>query len=286
MNTDSHPIAGSARRRLSILMVLLSLWSASQFGCYQPPANPSPQVATEALMRLLHDSDAVVRRTVAEALGKIGDPQAVPSLVLALDDTMFIVREAAVHSLSRCGPLEKAVGERVVGLLGDPVPAVRVAAAQTLSSLDVMSELWPVVVPLLAQEDADVRRTVIQALEGVESPGLLKTLANSMYDSDPRVRRAAVIALAESGAPNVSALLREGLTADSSSDVRAESAYRLQFFSGSEAEAGLRFVASHDESVQVRRWTEQTLRGLKAHGSDSRLQPIPPVVPELSHRYP
>jgi HEAT repeat protein len=267
-------------------MILLSLWIASLSGCYQPSASPSPPVTVETLLRLLHDSDAVVRRTAAEALGKIGDQQAVPSLVLSLGDPSSMVRESSAQSLSQLGPLDMVTRERIAGLLVDPVPTVRNTAAQTLASLDSPKALWPMAMSQLVHNDPDVRRAVIQALEGVDSPEGLKTLEISLKDPDPRVRRAAVIALAESGVPNVSAQLRERLTEDSSSDVRAESAYRLQFFSAGEAEEELQFVATHDESVQVRRWTEQTLRGLKAHGYDSTLQPIPPAVPELSHRYP
>ncbi len=267
------------------MIILLGLWLTSLVACYQPSASSSPQVTVETLLRLLHDSDAVVRRTAAEALGKIGDHQAVPSLVLSLDDPSSIVRESSAHSLSQLGSLDMVTRERLAGLLVDPVPTVRNAAAQTLASLDSPKALWPMAMSQLVHKDPDVRRAVIQALEGVDSPEWLKTLGNSLQDPDPRVRRAAVIALAESGVPNVSVQLRERLTEDSSSDVRAESAYRLQFFSVGEAEDGLQFAASHDESVQVRRWTEQTLRGLKAHGSDSTLQPTPPAVPELSHRY-
>lgn len=268
------------------MIVLLSLWLATLVGCYQPSANPAPQVTVDTLLKLLQDRDAVVRRTAAEALGKIGNPQAVSSLVLALDDSTSIVRESSAHSLGQLGSLDMVTRERIARLLVDPVPSVRNTAAQTLASLDSPKEIGAMPLSQLVHHDADVRRSVIQAFEGVESPEVLKTLANSLHDPDSRVRRAAVIALAESGGPNVSAQLRERLTTDSSSDVRAESAYRLQFFSVGEAEESLEFVASHDESVQVRRWAEQTLRGLKAHGFDSMLQPIPPTVPELSHRYP
>jgi vesicle coat complex subunit len=269
------------------VIVLFSLWLASLVGCYQPSASPSPQVTVETLLRLLHDPDAVIRRTAAEALGKIGNQQTVSSLVLALDDPASIVRESSAHSLSQLGPLDTAARERIAGLLVDPVPTVRHAAAQTLAALDLPKTLWPMAMSQLVHEDPDVRRAVIQALEGVESPEALKALANSMQDPDRRVRRAAVVALAESGVPNVSAQLRERLTADSSSEVRAESAYRLQFFSVDETEERLQFVASHDKSIQVRRWTEQTLRELRgAHGSGSMPRPIPPAVPGLSHRYP
>lgn len=272
---------------MPIVIVLFALWSALLSGCYQLSADPSPHVAVNTLIGLLHDPDMVMRRTAAEALGKIGDPQAVPSLVLALDDHMFAVREAAVRSLSQVGPLERADGERVAGLLVDPVPAVRIAAAQTLAALDRMKDLWPRVVQQLAVASSDQRQTMIQALEGVDDPEAVEAISNAVHDSDPQVRRAAVVALAESSVPQVAAVLRERLTTDPSGGVRAEAAYRLQFFSVSEGVEDLKVTAGQDEHQQVRRWAEQTLRGLEAtHDSDSTRPPGPPAGPAPSHRYP
>src|SRR3990167_1080891 len=195
---DFHPSAGSDRRHLRLVILLLSLWVVSLFGCYQPSASLSPQVTVDTLMRLLQDRDVVIRRTAAESLGKIGDHRAVPGLILALGDSSSVVREVAVHSLSQFGPLERADGECVARLLMDPIPAVRTSAAQTLTSLDGMKELWPVAAGHLNHEDPDVRRTVIQALEGVNSPEVLSALAIKLHDLDPPVRRAAVVSLAES----------------------------------------------------------------------------------------
>jgi len=269
------------------VFVLLSLFCASLFGCYQPSASSSPQRTVETLLSLLHDRDAVSRRTAAEALGKIGNPQAVAGLVVSLGDQSPIVREASVRSLGGVGPLDMATRVHIAGLLVDPVQSVRTAAAETLASLDSTKDLWPMAMDQLAHADPEVRRAVIQAFESSESPEVVRALADRLHDPDPQVRRAAVAVLGESGDSKVVGLLREQLMAESSSSVRGEIAYRLQFFSEGEFEEGLGFVASHDESAQVRRWADQTLRGLRgARDSGSRPQPIPPAVPEPSHRYP
>ena len=271
----------------SRVFVLFSLCLASLLGCYQPPASTSPQRTVEALFRLLHDRDAVARRTAAEALGKIGNPQAAPGLVVALGDESPIVREASVRSLGGVGPLDMATRVHIAGLLVDPVQSVRSAAAQTLRSLDSTKEIWPLAMSQLAHADPEVRRAVIQAFESIDSPEVVRALLDSLHDPDPDVRRAAVAVLGESGDSKVGELLREQLMTESSSSVRGEIAYRLQFFSEGEFEEGLGFVASHDESAQVRRWADQTLRGLRgARDSGSKPQPIPPAVPEPFHRYP
>lgn len=269
------------------VFVLLSLCFASLLGCYQPAASPSPQRTVESLLRLLHDSDPVSRRTAAEALGKIGSPQAVDSLVVALGDQSHIVREAAVRSLGGVGPLDLGTRVHLAGALIDPAESVRSAASQTLASLDLVQEPWPLARSQLAHADPEVRRVVIYAFESIDSPTAVSALVDSLHDPDPQVRQAAVAVLGESGDSRVAELFREQLRAESSSNVRAEIVYRLQFFSEGEFEEGLRFVTIHDESGQVRRWADHTLRGLReGRDSGSRPRPIPPAVPELSHQYP
>lgn len=208
----------------------------------------------------------VTRRTAAEALGKIGDHRAVPALVRALDDSASAVREAAAYSLSQCGALDRATGERLAGLLLDPIPAVRIAAAQSLASLETLGVLWPVVAGYLDDDDPDIRRNVIRALQGGDAPELVRALAGHLQDRDAAVRRAAVVSLGESGVPVAGVFLHERLTRDSSPAVRAEAAYRLRFFDGREGLQDLKRTAEQDEHPQVRRWAEQTLRGL--HDSD------------------
>ena len=286
MTFDHHSRAGTWRWRLAPVIGLFGLWSVSLVGCYQSSGLSAPQVGADSLIRLLRDPDTVIRRTAAESLGKIGYQQAAPSLILALDDAGFEVREAAVRSLSQVGPLDNKTGERVARLLVDPAPTVRRAAAQTLLSLDLMRELWPLVVTLTTEADSDVRGTIIQALEGLEAHEVRKVLADGLRDPDARVRQAAVVSLAETGDSQVSALLRERLTKDTSSEVRAEAAYRLQFFPLTDAE-DVKFAALQDEHRQVRRWAQQTLKGLAAgHDSGLALPPAPPAVPVPSHQYP
>jgi len=274
------------QRPSSVVFLLLSLWFVSLAGCYQTSPNPAPQDTVDSLLRLLHDPDAVVRRTAAEALGKIGNPQVVPELVLALGDHAPIVREASVWSLGGLGPFNTSTRGRIAELLVDPSPSVRTAAAQTLASLDTTKELWPRALSQLAHANSEVRRVVIQAFQSSDSPEAVRALTELLHDPAPQVRRAAVAALAETGDSSVVELFRNRLTADPSADVRAEIAYRLQFFSGREAAEGLSVAAGEDESVQVRRWAEQSLTGLRGHGSGSEPQPIPQAGPAPSHRYP
>ncbi|NOS77727.1 MAG: HEAT repeat domain-containing protein, partial [Nitrospira sp.] len=199
----------------SRVSVLLSLCFASLLGCYQSSASPSPQRTVETLLRLLHDRDALARRTAAEALGKIGNPQAVPGLVVSLGDRSPIVREASVRSLGGVGPLDLVTRVHIAELLVDPVQPVRTAAAQTLGSLDSTKEIWPLAILQLAHADPEIRRAVVQAFESIDSPEIVRVLVDSLHDPDPQVRRVAVAVLGESGDSKVAELFREQLMAES-----------------------------------------------------------------------
>jgi HEAT repeat protein len=59
--------------------------------------------AVPALIQALGDSDSAVRAAAAEALGAIGDPQAVPALIQALGDSDCDVRRAAAEALGKLG---------------------------------------------------------------------------------------------------------------------------------------------------------------------------------------
>ena len=102
-------------------------------GCYQDSPSPEPQKALDLLILLLDDSDTLVRRTAAEALGKIGDPKSEPMLLRKLDDPEPLVREATARSLSWLPELDPETRSRLTLLLQDDDTAVRKAASRALN---------------------------------------------------------------------------------------------------------------------------------------------------------
>lgn len=72
--------------------------AAKALGAIGPAASP----AVPTLVRLLHNSDYIIpRKAAAEALGAIGDPNAIIPLKQALTDRDESVRSAARYALSR-----------------------------------------------------------------------------------------------------------------------------------------------------------------------------------------
>jgi HEAT repeat protein len=59
--------------------------------------------AVEALINALKDMDEQVRQKAAEALGEIGDPRAIEPLIVALEDKDEKVRQSAAEALGKIG---------------------------------------------------------------------------------------------------------------------------------------------------------------------------------------
>src|SRR5690606_41733728 len=67
--------------------------------------------ALPALIEALDDSNPKVRAAAAEALGKFNNPEVVPSLVKALDDPQSPVKKTAIASLEKIGTPEAISGK-------------------------------------------------------------------------------------------------------------------------------------------------------------------------------
>ena len=103
------------------------------------PLDPN---AVPGLLRALASPDVYVRIVAAEALGKIGRPEALRRLFETLEDPRPDVRRRVIRALERIGTEPRAhVAARVVpGLvrgLEDPDAAVRWAAEVALEHLNV-----------------------------------------------------------------------------------------------------------------------------------------------------
>jgi len=195
---------------------------------------------------LIRDWDGGVRRAAAEALGKLGDPQAVPHLIQALGD--WSVREAAAEALLKIGtPAVPALSVRAhagedaahnaLQALGHPALDLPQAVAQVAAQgawgvliralpndkvHEAVAGLGTLAVPALIQalgdRDEDVRCAAAEALAKIGTPAV-PALIQALGDSDNSVRRAACEALGAIGDPQAVPHLIQAL-GDSDRNVR------------------------------------------------------------------
>lgn len=271
---------------------LFTVGVASSFigiaGCYQDSL-PTPQGTVQILTILLNDRDASVRRTAADALGKIGDLSVEPFLVRTLHDPDSAVREAAARSFGRLSSFGMDGGRALVSLLRDPDLSVRRAAAQALGGADENPTLASSLANLLASSDATVRQAAAHALllVGARDASVSEALSKGTTDADPVVRQWAVAALAESGDSHAIPVLMDRLLRDPAEAVRVEAAYRLRFIGDGSVATALDTVVQRNESADIKRWVENSRTTLrKGSDSDSGPRPIPPAETGPSHQYP
>lgn len=173
--------------------------------------------AVEPLLKRLDDPDPVVRGDVARALGKVGDPLAVPALVARLGDPEAAVRSAAVRALGSIGRLEAAAP--LAALLADPDPLVRANSVDSLVALG--PDAVAAVIGALRDAGPGAREAAAEVLGALGTDPAVTALVRLLDDADPGVRLAAVAGLdgrpAAAGAlvraaadpdPRVSALAR------------------------------------------------------------------------------
>jgi cyclophilin family peptidyl-prolyl cis-trans isomerase/HEAT repeat protein len=172
--------------------------------------------------RLATDPATEVRRRVALAAGRIGDPDAAPILVKLLDDDPDpAVRADAAFGLGELGDTSRLVMES----LQEAVPAgwVPVRSRETPVVVEVLAALGKLGTPAARRmvEDAlreadggasdSARRVAAQALLTVwrfeDGPGRVPSAARYIEDPDPEIRWRAAYALMRLGEPEAIAHL-------------------------------------------------------------------------------
>jgi beta-lactamase regulating signal transducer with metallopeptidase domain len=188
----------------------------SPVGEATPPKVQQDTTVVKALIARLRDEDAGVRQAAANALGRIGDPLAIPDLVRTLDDPDREVRSAAINALSN---YERGVPAAPIRrLLEADDPEVRSQAASILGELRDRESI-PALSKLVRDPDANVRQQAIDALTEVEDPAAGPAILAALTDANADVRHSAFHAMEHLKVPVTGAQLTRGLR-DENADVR------------------------------------------------------------------
>jgi phycocyanobilin lyase alpha subunit len=180
----------------------------------------SPEIIRLLLVALQDDEDRTesggypLRRNAARALGKLGEPQAVPLLIRALDCSDFYVREAAAQSLELLG--DSSCIPKLIELLQDqvsqatPAPQKQQQLAQPydaiLEALGTLgaTEIIPLIRPFIDHPTPRVRFAAARAMcqlspdpQSVRHHGDI--LVQGLLSDDLQLRRAVLADLGAIG---------------------------------------------------------------------------------------
>jgi HEAT repeat protein len=169
-----------------------------------------------------YTKDSQVGYDAAKALGKMGI-SAVDPLIAALRDSEWVVRRNAAKALGAIGD-SKAV-DPLVTALKDSHDSVRLEAAEALGAIGDPRASWPLMAAL-KDSNKYMRKTAILALGKIKDPRSVESLiAVALKNPDIDMRNWAGEALGKMGAPPVDSLI--SALRDSNYEVRGNAAETL-----------------------------------------------------------
>jgi HEAT repeat protein/lysophospholipase L1-like esterase len=162
------------------------------------PTDAAMTPMVEGLALALRDEDTSVRRAAAESIGAIGAGAmgAIPALVDTLQDSSFVVRNAAISTLKKLGP------EAIRGMVEALQSGDEATSKAVVSALGKMgSDVIPALEGALRDGSALVRKAAADALGqmGPKAKDAADGLLDAVGDVDPGVRQAAMAALPKLG---------------------------------------------------------------------------------------
>ena len=138
------------------------------------------------LIIALRSEDRKVRNQALEALGKIGDPSAVPALITSLKDQDSGVRLRAAQSLKEIGPKAKTAVSGLIEMFKDESKPIRKEVSQAL--VNIGSEAIPALIEALRNEDNVVCIWAQSTLRkiGPEAKAVLPVLIGALKKRETR----------------------------------------------------------------------------------------------------
>ena len=170
-----------------------------------------PELAVSLLGWAMRDKDARIRTAAVASLSKLRSKKAIPLLTHALDDKSADVRRSAARALGELGH-KKKVAAALHAAVRDKDPAVGVAAAGSLLAMGDTSYLKDLKRAARAK-NPKLRKAAVIALGKWKSPKADEELTKALGDRSADVRFAAATQLASRGKklPKVVATLRGAL---------------------------------------------------------------------------
>jgi HEAT repeat protein len=147
--------------------------------------------AIETLIQSVADPVAAVRSAAVRALGETRSGKAVAPLMSLVQDEESTLRGQAAASLARLGNLAL---DTLVAALRDSRPSVRVLAAQALGESG-LKQAAPALVTLVGSDSSAARGEAIEALGKIGDPSAVDPILAAIEGGSVVVRRKAISAL-------------------------------------------------------------------------------------------
>ena len=185
---------------------------------------------TDLLVEQLTADDLEVRQAAVMALGRMGDPAAVPALtaVLQTEPQLAILTAGALAKIGDLRPFEA-----LIAMLGHPEAAVRQAIISALNSMG-HPEMPARIRTLLEDPDPRVRESAVRIAGYFSYPQCIERFLERTRDPEADIRRATVEHLPYLDDKRGFSLLVDALS-DDSPKVRAAAAKALSHVEGPEA---------------------------------------------------
>jgi len=241
--------------------------------------------AVTPLAALLSDNDSTTAMAAAEALGKIGGPEAQKALDNMLNKTTGAVRNAVVDALLRCAiATQDRAGFQKLFKAGKS-DTVRVAAYHGLIETSGDQALKLVTKGVVAK-DSTIQTAALQMAREIQAPGATVALAKLLPHASVAVQIALVDALDQRGDPEaVPAILSLATTADP--DVRVACLNALGDLGGESAVAILAKSAAAGSVAEKRAARMALLNLRRGDVTAEMLKELPAASPaeqlELGH---
>jgi HEAT repeat protein len=159
--------------------------------------------ATEALIYLVNDPDSYVRQKTIFSLAQLGSKKAIEPLMALLNDPDSSVQQNAILLLGRLGS-EKSIEPLITLLKDHQAWYLQITATKILYQLGSEKELGSekviqALIPLLNNQDSNVRRQIINLLGQLGSKKAIKPLIALLNDKNSSVQMQIIESLAQLG---------------------------------------------------------------------------------------
>ena len=186
---------GDPAKRAAAVNELLRLGPAAVDGLLEALVGKDPNLQTMAaqllvkigrtgiprLTQVLASAHPETRLQVADILGEIRHPSAIPALLEAAHGEFFTVRARAASALAKIGDAQAV--PVLIALLADPEPEVRIAAALALGKFKDPRSIVRLSDLLLEDREIEVRQAAAQALAETRLPQAIPYFIEAMADS-------------------------------------------------------------------------------------------------------